>query len=226
MIRAIRAIVELDDFSFDAYQMPNGEKRVSIESAMNLIGHTPDRINFFLTNKELKSYGFSGKSVRVNDLVETISLKDLSLIAVTESINGNPVAANISARLINIGVSNCFGSSGECVSHSDLLPENYAFVPATTFKKIEKDWQIRLLSQLGGQTEVSTPVGRIDLLTEHHIIEIKKADDWKAALGQVQAYSQFYPNRTKRICLFGLVRNRADIVYVCSLLDIEVDFLS
>lgn len=227
MIRAIRAIVELDDFSFDAYQMPNGEKRVSTEGAMSLVGHTLERIGFFLLNKKLKAYGFSGEKVTVNGAVDTLSLRDFSIIALAEAMGGNPVAANVSAILINMGCSHtCGDSSGDYVSASDLLPENYTFNHVTTFKKIEKDWQVRLLSRMGGETEVSTPVGRIDLLTDRHVIEIKKADDWKAALGQVQAYSQFYPHHTKKICLFGLVKNRADIVYVCSLLDVEVDFLA
>ncbi|MCY7278877.1 MAG: hypothetical protein LH702_35360 [Phormidesmis sp. CAN_BIN44] len=60
-----------------------------------------------------------------------------------------------------------------------------------------------LHQELGGLIEVATPAGRIDLLTETEIIEVKQAQDWKTALGQVLAYSGFYPEHQKRIHLFG-----------------------
>ncbi|MBE9018893.1 hypothetical protein C7Y66_10995 [Chroococcidiopsis sp. CCALA 051] len=61
----------------------------------------------------------------------------------------------------------------------------------------------RLHAVLGGLTEVTTPAGRIDLLTEAEIIEVKAIKDWKAALGQVLIYSAFYPQHQKRLHLFG-----------------------
>ncbi|MEC4816442.1 MAG: hypothetical protein SAK29_24715 [Scytonema sp. PMC 1069.18] len=61
----------------------------------------------------------------------------------------------------------------------------------------------RLHQELSGQTEVVTAVGRIDLLTDTEVIEIKDISDWKGALGQLLAYSAFFPNHSKRIHLFG-----------------------
>lgn len=71
----------------------------------------------------------------------------------------------------------------------------------------EKTIRDRLQNQLGGLIEVSTPVGRIDLLTDTEIIEIKPTKTWKAAMGQVLAYGAFYPNHQKRIHLFGSKRH-------------------
>jgi len=75
-------------------------------------------------------------------------------------------------------------------------------------RKIDKDnleFQIRnrLHKQIGGLKEVSTPAGRIDLLTDTEIIEIKRVSDWKAALGQILVYSAYYPEHQKRLHLFG-----------------------
>lgn len=69
--------------------------------------------------------------------------------------------------------------------------------------KVEKIIRDRLMSVIGGQPEVSTPVGRIDLLTDTEIIEVKHVADWKSAMGQVLAYASFYPHHTKRIHLFS-----------------------
>lgn len=68
---------------------------------------------------------------------------------------------------------------------------------------IEFQIRARLQSELGGQVEVVTAVGRIDLLTESEVIEIKSIDDWKEALGKILAYAAFFPNHNKRIHLFG-----------------------
>ena len=50
---------------------------------------------------------------------------------------------------------------------------------------------------------VITAVGRIDLLTESEVIEIKNIDDWKEVLGKILAYSAFFPTHAKRVHLFG-----------------------
>jgi len=61
----------------------------------------------------------------------------------------------------------------------------------------------RLHESLGGLKEVITAVGRIDLLTDSELIEVKRLSDWKSALGQVLAYGNFYPTHSKRIHLFS-----------------------
>lgn len=95
----------------------------------------------------------------------------------------------------------------------------------------ENSWQLiseekivrdHLMSFIGGQPEVSTPVGRIDLLTNTEIIEVKRVADWKSAMGQVLAYANFYPEHTKRIHLFGLVAPSADALAICSQMGIVV----
>lgn len=67
----------------------------------------------------------------------------------------------------------------------------------------EKEIQKTLALQLGGKTEVKTPSGNIDLLTEWEIIEIKNGGDWKSAIGQVISYGEFFPFHRKRVHLFG-----------------------
>ena len=68
---------------------------------------------------------------------------------------------------------------------------------------IEQQVRDRLHSQLGGLIEVATLTGRIDLLTDAEIIKVNHVSEWKSAMGQVLAYSGFYPEHGKRIHLWG-----------------------
>ena len=81
-----------------------------------------------------------------------------------------------------------------------LLPD---WFEVETYENPEYQVVQRLQAKLGGQTEIVTAVGRIDLLTETEIIEVKQVSDWKAALGQILTYARFFPEHIKRIHLFG-----------------------
>lgn len=84
----------------------------------------------------------------------------------------------------------------------------------------------KLSKALNGRTEVETPAGDIDVLTDKEIIEIKEAISWKDAIGQVIAYQNYYPSRKKRIHLFKMSKRfRKEVVEsVCKLLDIKVTY--
>ena len=98
--------------------------------------------------------------------------------------------------------------------------------PLTEQNSIEREVRDRLQLKLGGLIEVSTPAGRIDLLTDNEIIEVKHVNDWKSAMGQILAYSGFYPLHSKRIHLFGERREipTATAITICSELDITLTF--
>ena len=67
----------------------------------------------------------------------------------------------------------------------------------------EKDVQEKIQRMFGGEREVKTPVGYVDLVTDEMIIECKIAKDWKHSFGQIEAYSKFFPNHEKALYLFG-----------------------
>ena len=89
---------------------------------------------------------------------------------------------------------------------------------------IEKQIQHKLHKKLGGEIEVYTTFGRIDLLTDDAIIEIKKYDDWKCAIGQIDVYSTVYPDKQKMIYLFDVPENNIldDIKTICHNMNIKV----
>lgn len=105
--------------------------------------------------------------------------------------------------------------------------------PMTDMKRVkheqEKDVQMQLARSLKGITEVKTESGSIDVLSEDALIEVKHHDKWKSAIGQVLAYSLDYPNKRKRIHLFGdldsnelAVKHTKLCEQVCDPLDIDV----
>ena len=51
--------------------------------------------------------------------------------------------------------------------------------------------------------EVPVSCGRIDILTDKEIIEVKEGTCWKSALGQILIYGHFYPDKKMRIHLFS-----------------------
>lgn len=67
----------------------------------------------------------------------------------------------------------------------------------------------------GSQTEVITEFGRIDILTPTEVIEVKRATQWKQAIGQVEIYLQAYPNHRPRIHLFGKTKHKMMIQKLC-----------
>ena len=60
-----------------------------------------------------------------------------------------------------------------------------------------------LALRLGGDVEVVCNHGRIDVVTPLEVIEVKHAPKYLHALGQVLGYSEAFPDRARRIHLFG-----------------------
>jgi hypothetical protein len=85
--------------------------------------------------------------------------------------------------------------------------------------------QKRLHAELGGKMEAFTPIGPVDLVTSTEVIEIKRIEDWKEALGQVMAKAQSFPDLSMRIHLFGeSSKILKKITKHCQFLDVLVTF--
>ncbi|MGF1514293.1 MAG: hypothetical protein ACFB5Z_11435 [Elainellaceae cyanobacterium] len=77
----------------------------------------------------------------------------------------------------------------------------------------------------GGEMEVALPIGRADLVTNTHVIEIKHVSKWSDAF-KVIAYASYFPNLKPRIHLFGMYaeETRQQIEGTMQRLGIEVTF--
>jgi hypothetical protein len=90
---------------------------------------------------------------------------------------------------------------------------------------IERDIQHRLQKDVGGEIEVETTIGYIDLLTDTMLIEIKEASQWKHGLGQVLCYSNYESRDSYRLHLFGeLPVSKKDIENTCGRFGVIVTY--
>lgn len=93
------------------------------------------------------------------------------------------------------------------------------------------EWVItkKLMMEIGGEVEVGSRYGKIDLLTEDSIIEVKRYKSWKHALGQLLVYSIDYPNHKKMLYLYGSAKPRKSswelICDACSKFGVKCVFL-
>jgi hypothetical protein len=89
----------------------------------------------------------------------------------------------------------------------------------------EFEIQSRMQQELGGNIEVHTSAGRIDLVTATEVIEIKKIANWKDAFGEVLAKGQKFPQHSQRIHLFGdSDKLMPTIVEYCTPMGVAVTF--
>ncbi len=70
---------------------------------------------------------------------------------------------------------------------------------------LESDISNNLSMRVGGSREITTPAGRVDVMTEQTITEVKYFRHWKAALGQILAYGTFH-EKQKVLHLFTGVK--------------------
>lgn len=164
-------------------------------------------------------------------------LKDTISTPIIKAVGGNHSGTWIHPRLATVlaqWLDPMFGLKvAEWIEEWRLIGDNdkrymYAIsnLQPTEAEQLERQVKERLHAKLGGIVEQKTPAGRIDLLTDQDIIEIKEISKWKHALGQVLAYSIDYPEKRKRIHLFGDSNsiNKSMIVKRCNIFDIIVSF--
>ena len=75
-----------------------------------------------------------------------------------------------------------------------------------------------LANIIGGQTEIKTPVGRIDLINDYLILEAKKAKEFKWAIGQLYSYCLYYERPYRALGMIGPLHKYCS--EVCEKLDI------
>lgn len=75
----------------------------------------------------------------------------------------------------------------------------------------------------GGRREVKCTTGRIDVLGDSEVVEVKRASLWKSGLGQLLAYAVDHPDKTRRLHLFQCDGRDLDLVRrVCAVYGVDV----
>jgi hypothetical protein len=105
---------------------------------------------------------------------------------------------------------------------------DYKQVPKA--KRTNREFEVRdkIAMLTNGEKEVWCAAGRIDVLTQNMIVEVKKIALWKAAIGQVLSYHVYYPRHEMVIHLFGKKQDwdrlHQTIEHVCNKLAINVEY--
>lgn len=211
VIKFVRADLKVSEsISVDCYMMPSGEKRIGITGAVVSVGRAKNYLTQ-VTKREssvlsqLLDLGFTNERIKGSvsmkrggaSIVDSISCSDFKRYLAWEAIcNKNSWASAFIEGFMQQGDSEV----GEVVQ---LALKQNALRSRRKNKSEEKRIQRKLAKSLNGQMEVCCKSGDIDILTEDEVIEVKKIQDWKFAMGQVLAYSCEYLDRSPRIHLFG-----------------------
>lgn len=193
------------------------------------------------SERYMTSYAYARlASLEVSEVEDRSSGLDIKPSKVVDANSPNPVWRRLIPE--SIWVSWLIRDNPDClfslqrlgIVQTDSLQSSLIKAKATArrattrvTKQVEAQVQADLAACLeGAKTEVSTPVGRIDILTEYEVIEVKRYASWKHALGQAIAYSVFYPQKHPRIHLVGRVNKeeRMTIEYVCNKVGVAVSF--
>lgn len=87
----------------------------------------------------------------------------------------------------------------DCVNY---LQRQGIMVTSEVVIESERMVQVTLQSREGGEREVETPTGFVDLVTDDYVIEVKHVSDWKDG-AKVLIYALQFPDRKPRVHLFG-----------------------
>jgi len=91
--------------------------------------------------------------------------------------------------------------------HKDIIDDIIYWCQNTKNNQPEKEIVKKLVSNMKNYVlEVPVSCGRIDILTDDTIIEVKEGSGsgWKHALGQILIYGHFYPDKKMRVHLFSV----------------------
>ncbi len=93
----------------------------------------------------------------------------------------------------------------------------------------ENELRDKYKALLGGDAEVKTPSGNIDLLTPTMLIELKVARNWKHGVGQLICYGAYYEDHSLHLYLFNHsvlnATKKDEIKRVCARSSITVKYI-
>lgn len=110
--------------------------------------------------------------------------------AITDS---QPPLSDVSTSAIEIGSIESQSLNTPLVSEQDSIHRDLA----------ELRFCADLARYLEGRTEVPCEAGRIDVLTQRQVIEVKLARNWKHGIGQVLVYSSYFLGYQPVLWLIG-----------------------
>ena len=202
-VKAKRATIDIGGIVINVYQLPDGSYRLAGRNVTDAIGMRPGSLSEVMKVKSLKDLPHAdAESIQSNtgETFTPVSVPDALSYWGACAARGNTRAQSLLQYLKQ-------DPSSLGLSPSDI-PMVYAS-PKRSSQTIEKRIQLELQARLGGEIEVITPAGRIDLLTHQELIEVKAVKGWKEAIGQLMVYGHYYPSHQKHLHLFGAAHSES-----------------
>ena len=90
----------------------------------------------------------------------------------------------------------------------------------------EKQFKNKLANKFNGEIGTICKTGIVDIITEEKIIEVKRINEWKQAVGKICIYNLEFPDKEKVIALLGETSNEMKqmITLFCKELNVNVIF--
>jgi len=224
--KARKSQIVYNGIELEVYQLPNGEYHLSKTQVGAAIEKRDASLLEWVNGKSPEALPYKGR-VFMTYSIEKTSL-NIKLVPFDVAYSywlywaskGNLKAQTLITTLGQLDYDYGIKTFG------DNFKQNVVFSSKPKLKvvKSEKKLQMTINNTLNGLLEVSTPVGKIDILTDTLLIEIKKSKDWKAAIGQLLMYGHYYPKHQKILYLFNTPKNfDLDLVsYLCGEFNITV----
>lgn len=155
---------------------------------------------------------------KVNDWTKTQQAKDY--IEALSKLTSSP--AGLLLETTNEGNQEDKGTW----AHPEISEKFWQWCCKGKNKQTEKFVSDNLAIKLNGLREVPVVCGKVDVLTESNLIEVKSVKNWIEAVGQVLIYGQDYPKHQKTIHLFGECSDnlKHQIISYCFALNITITF--
>lgn len=222
------------------YILPDGEPVFSyrglgalVNKDSNVVSRFLDKIiklNIYyndepLTIHKIKVKLANGGETKINGL----TLNYCALFILNELEKGNKLAFSVYEQICNTSINNIL-----ITRLKEIFPlvQKYAIkvTKENKFKTLTNKSELNVVlnlikkEKLNAEREVLTPLGKIDILTESELIEVKVFKDYKSAIGQLLCYGKFYPNHKLRLHLFNKSSDKllSEIYSICNTFNIKV----
>ncbi|WP_017718024.1 hypothetical protein [Kamptonema formosum] len=212
--RARRAVIQLGNISLEVFLLEDGQYRLSQTQIAEAVGKGELSVRQFWKSASPEALPYKDlvldkvlieKDHKGRGLPKISAIPPALAMAywIYQARKGNPRDRLILESIVQNTVAPFQEYAGTYLIYPKPKDKALQSRCSGPIKHLE-DWYVnKLKKKLGGETEVFTPAGLIDLLTAEQLIEVKEVKRWKCAIGQVETYGDYYPSHQKRIHLFG-----------------------
>ena len=208
MTKAKTVKIKYSEMEIEGLVMPNGEYRIAVSQTAKLL--FPDNLNH--ATKHVKANLKGG--VELIKTMSDLNRKEVNTISLEEFRSLCLVVYSKTPKKSYFDVLYCVtGFLGHDVTGLEALYLHNKRKKPRKSAQDEKQIQLAYHARHGGEMEVNTPLGRIDLLTSTTLYEFKHISKYKEALGQVICYSTYAPRANKVIVLFGCKSKQTQAIF-------------